>query len=488
MKNNRPNILWICSDQQRWDTLGCYGNEFVRTPNLDQLAARGTCFECAFSQSPVCTPSRAAFLTGRYPRACGGRQNGAEVPDREMLVTKRLADAGYVCGLSGKLHLRPAHPRRLGPGGMESRFDDGYSVFHWSHHGGSMGSSRNHYWDWLAKQGLRHTSEPFEGSRTVSTSMTGETSQAAWCAHMAVDFIEERAKDGKPWLFSVNPFDPHAAFDPPREFLEPYLSRLDRIPLPNYVEGELDDKPRWQRWDHERGGYGHEPAFAWGRLNERDHRLIRAAYWAMCDQLDEQVGRMLEALERTGQRDNTIVIYTSDHGELLGDHGMYMKGPFFYDCSIRVPLIVSWPGRIRAQRSPALVELLDLPQTLLDAVGLAHHPGMMGKSLWPLLRGEAPPDRHRDDVYCEFYNSCEGHNGGCELPAMATMARTSRYKLALAHGEGTGELYDLRDDPRETRNLWGNPAYAAVERDMLIRLADRMAFTCDPLPPRVAQW
>ena len=123
----RPNILWICTDQQRFDTLGCYGNTFVRTPNLDRLAEAGTLFENAFSQSPVCTPSRASFLTGRYPRTCRTRQNGADIPAQEVLVTRILADAGYVCGLSSKLHLSTCNPSACET--MERRIDDGYAEF-----------------------------------------------------------------------------------------------------------------------------------------------------------------------------------------------------------------------------------------------------------------------------------------------------------------------------------------------------------------------
>ena len=484
-----PNILWICTDQQRWDTLGCYGNPWVKTPNIDRLAAEGIRFDAAFSQSPVCTPSRGAFLTGRYPRTCGTRQNGASIPDTEVLVTRILAEAGYSCGLSGKLHLSACNPELLGPGGRERRIDDGYEEMHWSHHGGGMGESDNDYLAWLERMGLSLESEPFAGSAYVSTSMTGETSQTAWCADRAIDFIERRSGDRRPWLFSVNPFDPHHAFDPPAEYLERYLDRLDDIPLPAYREGELTDKPVWQRYDHDNGAYGGRvPRYRWEEMSETDHRLVRAAYWAMCDQLDHHVGRMLDALERTGQRENTMVIYTSDHGELLGDHGIYLKGPFFYDCSVRVPLIVSMPGSVRPGTSDALVELLDLPQTILDAADITHHPGMMGRSLWPLLTGDTPLDAHREDVYCEFYTSCEGHNGSSEEPAYATMVRTKSRKLVLAHGHRTGELYDLGADPGEHRNLWDDPDAADIKTELLIRLADREAFTIDPLPERRVPW
>ena len=483
------NFLWICTDQQRWDTLGCYGNEWVRTPNIDRLASGGTCFDYAFSQSPVCTPSRGAFLTGRYPRTCGCRQNGTDIPASEVLVTKMLADAGYACGLSGKLHLSACNPSVLGQGGVEPRIDDGYSEFHWSHHSGLLGDAVNQYQDWLAAQGIDYIQKPADESGVVSTCMTGETSQAAWCSDRAVDFIQKRAQDKKPWLFSVNMFDPHHAFDPPEEFLARYLPRIDEMPLPNYVEGELEDKPVWQKYDHEHGAYGGRiPSLKWDALTPRNHRLIRAAYWAMCDLVDVQVGKMLDALEQTGQRRNTAVIFTSDHGELIGDHGIYLKGPFFYDCSVRVPLIINLPGVIQERRSEALVELLDLPQTILDGAGTEHHPGMMGRSMWPLLTGQKPADKHREDVYCEFYRSCEGHNGDAKQPATATMVRTASHKLTAAHGQKAGELYDLSADPAETKNLWNERSHAEIKSEMLVRLADRMAETADPLPLRKGQW
>jgi arylsulfatase A-like enzyme len=201
------NVLWICTDQQRFDTLGCYGNRFVRSPNVDQLARTGTIFTNAFAQSPFCTPSRASFLTGRYPRTCCGRQNGADTPDREVLITRLLAEAGYHNGLAGKLHIAAAN--ECTGRAQERRIVDGYADFHWSHHSGSMGKARNEYWDWLRAKGLEWRNERCAESNRISFAMTGPTSQTAWCAERAVEFIEARGRDRKPWLFSVNPF--HAA-------------------------------------------------------------------------------------------------------------------------------------------------------------------------------------------------------------------------------------------------------------------------------------
>ncbi|HEY3686794.1 MAG TPA: sulfatase-like hydrolase/transferase [Streptosporangiaceae bacterium] len=480
--SGRPNILWICTDQQRRDTLGCYGNTFTTTPNIDGLAADGVVFDHAYAQSPVCTPSRASFLTGRYPRTTGCRQNGQSISASEVLVTRLLSDAGYVGGLSGKLHLSVCHPS-ASPG-TERRIGDGYDEFHWSHHPDPDWPT-NEYIHWLAERGVTYGRTPVGGSRYVETGMAEEDHQTTWCARKAIEFIESGAGFDDPWMFSVNIFDPHHPFDPPPEYLQPYLDRLEDIPLPNYAERELDDKPVFQRVDHT-GAYGGEAGYPFTEMTDHDHRMLRAAYWAMCDLIDVQVGRMLAALERTGQRENTIVVFQTDHGEMLGDHGIYLKGPYFYDPAVRVPLIVSWPGVIEAgRRSTALVEYTDLAPTLLDAAGLPRHPGMQGRSLWPMLTGSAGLDHHRDDVYSEYYNAMPWHR---DPAPQTTMLRTADHKLVVTHGLDTGELYDLREDPLERRNRWADPDALAVKGDLLRRLCDRMAWTVDPLPARQANF
>ncbi len=491
----RPNILWICTDQQRWDTLGCYGNSFVRTPHLDKLAARGVLFERAFCQSPVCTPSRASILTGRYPRTTRARQNGQDIPEDEVLVTKLLADAGYICGLSGKLHLSACHPS-VTPG-MERRIDDGYAEFHWSHHPAIAYSEEkaSHNWPsneynlWLLEQGAAYDPQPFRGSAHVEVGPRTEHHHTTWCARKAVTFIEANEGGRHPWLFSVNFYDPHHPFDPPLAYLEPYLDRLSEIPLPSYVPGELDGKPVYQLIDH-RKAYGGKAGYPYDQMSDDDHRLVIASYWAMCNLIDDQVGRMIDALERTGQIDNTLVVFMSDHGEMLGDHGIYLKGPYFYEPAIHVPLIVAGPNVAapQAKRVEALTELTDVAATFLEAAGVKPYPGMQGRSFWPLLTGrEAPPDPRgpRTDVYCEYYNAMPWHR---DPTPHATMVRTDRHKLVAFHGEALGELYDLEADPSETTNLWTSAPHAPFKMELLQRLCDRMAWTVDPLPLRRAPW
>ncbi len=485
------NILWICTDQQRFDTLGCYGNPFVKTPNLDRLAKMGVRFQNAYSQSPVCAPSRASFLTGRYPRTCGVRQNGQDIDGKERLLPKILSEQGYTCGLAGKLHISACGQKACKT--IEPRIDDGYDYFRWSHHPAGMDGGSwptNEYSLWLERHGQTYRSIPRKDCRFVENGMPEEWSQTKWCTDCALEYMNSAHKFGLPWLFSLNYFDPHHAFNPPESYLNRYLDKLDEIPLPNYRPGELANKPVFQQKDHE-GAYNTKGNFPYEEMTEFDHRMLRAAYWAMIDLIDAQVGRLLDYLEQSGQLSNTMIIFTADHGENLGDHGMYLKGPYFYEQNVHVPLIIAWPGKIPGgQTRSALVELVDLAPTICEAAGVAMEPGMQGKSFWQLLSKEDALDHHRDSVYAEFYNSNINHR---DPLAFDTMVFDGRYKLVKVHDRDHrmschGELYDLQEDPAETFNQYDNPAFAEVKVRMLELLCDRMAETCDPLPVRKASW
>lgn len=479
----KPNILWICSDQQRYDTLGCYGNPYVHSPRLDALAENGALFENAIAQSPVCSPSRGSFLTGRYPMTCRQRQNGADIPATELLVTKIFHDAGYYCGLSGKLHISACNPKS-GCTRMERRIDDGYDEFYWSHDTSASWGLHNAYWAWLKeKYGVSYHTENTPQSRFAQFGMPAEQHQSYWCAEKAIEFIRARKGSGRPWLFSVNTYDPHHPFDPPREFLEPYLAHINDIPLPEYVPGEEETKTVWQKYEHT-GAYGHHAGFDYTEMNDTDHRVVRAAYWAMCDMLDAQVGRMIDALRETGQLENTIIIYHSDHGEMLGDHGVYLKGPFFYEGCVRVPLIISWPGHIPHARYRQTVQLMDLPETLLELCGLPQPVRMQGKSLCPLFKDGTLA--FRESAYCEYMNAMPWQT---DPKAFASMVRTEGWKLVVSHSrKGEGELYDLSSDPGEHRNLYGDPRFLPQKAGLMEELLWHFAHMTDPEPERKSDW
>jgi arylsulfatase A-like enzyme len=483
----RKNILWICADQLRFDYLGCYGNKIVRTPNIDRLASMGMIFKKAYVQSPVCAPSRASFLTGRYPRTCRVRQNGQNIPKEEILVTKVLADNGYVCGLSGKLHISACYPHLdiL----TEPRIDDGYSEFDWSHGPAGLAKKRgwfgNDYGKWLFENGVEYKTPSHPESSFISIGMPEEYHQTKWCTDKALSFIERAKMYEKNWLFSVNYFDPHNDYDPPKEYLDYYMTKLDEIPLPDFIESELKEKPYWQQKDH-LGAYDSDGELAYDSMTDRDHKLIRAAYYGMVELIDKQVGRLMDKLESIGELENTMVIFTSDHGEMLGDNGVYLKGPYFYEQCIHVPLII-YNGKSANRSYDGLLEIVDLAPTILDAAELPVEPGMQGKSFLSVFTGDETK-YHRDDIYCESYNSNKGHR---DPLAYTTMVFDGRYKLTRAHGDESktlvgGELYDLEKDPAEHNNLWDDRDYIEIKCKMLEKLSDRMAWTADPLPVRSA--
>ena len=467
MNTNPPNILWICTDQQRFDTISALNNSQLNTPNIDKLVATGVAFERAYCQSPICTPSRASFLTGMYPssvHACGnGNEHWAEAAP---LVTALLADAGYDCALAGKFHLAGARGR------IEPRpKHDGYRLFHWSHDPEDQWEAGHAYADWLASLG-----HDLGEMRKKPHDIPPELHQTTWCSDRAIDFMEAD-HGGKPWLMSVNIFDPHEPFDPP----QPYLDRfdIDSLSGPKFRDSDLAAQAKLSEIDFQ------HPA---RRPEEFKAKWIQAAYYAMIELIDDQVGRMLDSLERTGQRENTIVIFMSDHGEALGDHGLLLKGCRFYEGLARVPLIISQPGSfLEGARRGALVELLDIAPTLLDLAGLPIPERMQGITLRNLLVDEEAQDHHRDYVRCEYFQAINpsmtrNYNG-----TFATMIRDERYKLVVYHGHGFGELFDLERDPDEFANLWDDPALIETKVGLMQRSFDALALATD-IGPKQITW
>ena len=466
-----PNILWVCTDQQRFDTIQGLSNSLIRTPNLQKFMGEAVTFTNAFVQTPICSPSRGSFLTGRYPHVTGLRANGQRIRETERLVPRILADYEYTCGLAGKLHLSPCFGGRV-----ENRIDDGYEIFHWSHDTGDQWPLHNEWYVWLERQGVKIPQAP--NGPVWGMPIDPKYTQTAWCARMAIDFMRQQ-KDFNPWMFSCNIFQPHHPFYPTEE----YLSHYDpaKMPDPAYREGELANKPIFQEVDHN-GAYG-GTAISFAKTSAEEHRKVTAAYYAMIEQVDTEMGRMMQVLEETGQADNTIVIFMSDHGEMLGDHGMYLKGPYFYDCLTRVPLMIRWPGHFKGgTKIDSMVELVDIAPTLLEAAGIPVPSGMQGRSLMPLLTGTAT--EHRDSVYMEYLDA----NATFTIPPMLTCVRTATTKLVVCDKPDSGELYDLEKDPGEINNLWNDVHYKDTQEMMLHKLVMRMIETTDPLPERHTPW
>jgi arylsulfatase len=483
----RPNIVFICTDQQRYDTLGCYGNPHIQTPHLDQLASEGVLFEQCYVQSPVCAPSRASLVTGMYPHAHGLWANGVALPAHHALVTRALANGGYDCGMVGKQHLAACFQGRTEP-----RQDDGYRVFQWAHDP-SHGSPENAYHRWLAEQHpelyaaaiAQGTGRQGHVAKRWDT-MPAEAHYSHWVGEEGIAFLRGAHQRAQPFFLWLNFFDPHHPFVAPQE----YLDRYDPQALPRPLAGPngLADRPPILAEASHASYAGHARGFTDHSPDEV--QAIIAAYYAMIALIDDEVGRVLATLDQQGLAGNTLVIFTSDHGEMLGDHQLLLKGPLLYEGAVRVPLILRWPGQLPAgERRPELVQWLDLTPTFLDAAGLPPLPRQQGQSLLPLARGDDSATG-RGWALCEYRDS--GHP--YDPPVHVTMLRYDRYKLIVHHGAPatcrarTGELYDLAADPQELHNRWDDPAYAAVRLDLQERLLDTLVATEDRSQPREAYW
>jgi arylsulfatase A-like enzyme len=432
------------------------------------------------------------MLTGRYPASHHVHRNGnAYFPRGETLVTRLFAEAGYDCGLVGKLHLSQAK-------GHEARQDDGYRMYQWSHHPMPDLDPEHHaYHQWLVQEKGVDPATVYGGlAGFCGAGVPAELHQTTWCTEMAIRFVRE-PRDG-PWLLSLNPFDPHPPFDPPAAYLERYDPAS--LPPPLFRPSDLERQkafarvaqqtieamdpagamPGDARQGAERSRTAHAPPPSF------DGRVVKAAYYAMIELIDTQFGRLLDAIEEAGELDDTVVLFHSDHGEMLGDHGLLYKGARFFEGLVHVPMILARRGHFQEDlQSEALVELVDIAPTLLDAAGLEVPAAMQGRSLVPLLTGRREPHVHKDHVVAEF-NDALGSTAR-PMASHASMVFDGRYKHAVYHSEGLGELFDLADDPGEFDNLW-DTASPTLRYDLLRRHLDAMMATSDAGPERVSMY
>jgi len=482
-KRRRPNILFICTDQQRGDSLNCTGASWAVSPNLDKLARDGALFKNCYVQNPVCSPSRASLFTGKYVANHGLYANGVPLPADQRLFTRTLAHAGYDCGMIGKQHLNPC---------------DTWRVFEWAH-GPNHRALENDYHRWLRKAHPKIFAEIFpdkganENTEYGNRARTGtpmchvheDAHYSHWVAERAIDFINHPRDEQESFCLVANFFDPHHPFGAPQKYRD--MIDASAIPAPNTRDGELQNKPPQQMLCSEKSYSGTAPGFQ--EYTEEEIREIRAQYFAMIALVDAEVGRILEALDAAGLAENTLVVFTSDHGEMLGNHQQLLKGPQLYDDLTHVPLIMRWPTHIKPGcEISELVQWVDLPATFLEVAGCTDGQGVQGSSLLPLLAGEC--EGWRNWALCEYR-----YSGFTTDPLiMTTMLRLENWKIIIWHGNPAsgnpreGELYNLSDDPEELYNLFHEPAHAAVRRRMKGALLDVMAETEDRTECQVRPW
>jgi len=469
---DRPNILLIMTDQQRFDSLGCTGLAAAHTPNLDRLAARGALFERCYTNNPICGPARASLMTGKSVPEHGVYRLYDVLGDDEILFTEHLQRLGYRTALFGKLHVSSIHDEAV-----RRHPHDGFDVYEWCVEGCvRMDSPFQAYRAWLDRVNPALCERLARQGRGVKD-IPREFHLTHWAAERACEFI--RDWDGEqPFFCKMSLFDPHNPYDdcPPDG-----MNRIDAssIPDPLIVDGEFDGKPADLLREHHESYLGD-----FDDVTLDDLRAMRRGYHGSIALADMEIGRVLDALDARGIADETLVIFTSDHGDMLGDHQLLVKGAFFYDPCVRVPLLMRWPGRFGSpRRVQALVQLHDLAATVLDAAGFP--PDRLGEvmpeseSLLGLAAGEA--GLVRDFAVCCYRNS--GITQGSRYwapPIRATMFRDDTHKVNVYHdvgggGETEGELYDMDSDPQELRNLWNDPAAADVRAALTQRLAGWLA-------------
>jgi arylsulfatase A-like enzyme len=457
------NILFFCTDQQRRDSLSVYGNGIVRTPNADRLAREGTVFEHAYTPSAICTPTRATFLTGVLPfkhklLANFERNVGyiTELPDDTVTFADYLKCAGYRVGHAGKWHV----------GQDKGPADFGLEGEHYPGWGPPV--THPDYLRYLDERGLprfsvrdelRGTFPNGRPSNAIMGTYEGpaEGTFDAFIAERTIERLREYASganDGtQPFYLACHWFGPHLPYFVPEEYLTMYDPK--DVPLPASMAETFEGKPMVQQH--------YSKHWAYDSFDEATWRRVIAAKWGYGTLIDEQMGRVLNEVDRLGLAENTLVVFTCDHGAFTGAHKMQDKGPAMYDDIYRIHFLARLPqaaGGIPGRRETHFTSLVELPATWLDAAGVTVPDSFDGRSLLPLLRGESPSE-WRDDVICEFH----GHH----FPYPQRMVRTERYKLVV-NPPDVNELYDFETDPNELTNQIDNPEYASVRRDLMNRL------------------
>jgi arylsulfatase len=425
-------ILWIMCDELRADALGSYGNRWIKTPYLDDIAQRGIVFTSAYVQSPICVPSRASMLTGRYPHTLDVLDNNDRLADREVLFPEIFFRHGWQTVNIGKLHHRGARPGFQY--NLQMEWGEEASAFELR-----RGLDPKKYNVGVLPAGpvIIYGTNPEPADRTMD----------AVKVDYATEFLKKRAR--LPFLMRVSLNFPHTPVLPP----EPYdrLYDPERMELPVVAPQELDAKPQVEKLFRQWMGVS--------KLTEKQLRLARGHYYGLVSYVDSLIGRLLVALRETGLDKSTIIVFTADHGTLLGEHGLFFKGVFYRPIT-NVPLIISAPGILpQGKVIEELVELVDLAPTLLEMAGIEVPSNMHGRSLVPLIRGET---KGRHEVFSEIRNTFGSLGERGSRDSISRSVRTKEWFYVSVSEGGKhvdGALYDLKKDTEEIHNLYYDARY-----------------------------
>ncbi|WP_392839486.1 sulfatase-like hydrolase/transferase [Streptomyces sp. LN500] len=450
------NILFLMTDQHRVDTLGCYGNPNIATPNLDRLAATGTRFDRFYTPTAICTPARASLLTGQAPfrhrLLANYERNVGYLEDlREDAFTfpSALAERDYQLGLVGKWHV--GTHRNAACYGF-----DGPDLPGWHNP-----VDHPDYLAYLEERGLppyritdlvRGTTPNGNPGNLLAARLQQpvEATFEHYLATRAIEQLDKYAADGRPFYLATHFFGPHLPYLLPDAYYDLYDP--DLVELPPSIAETFEGKPPVQR--------NYSAHWTFDTMPIEVTRKLIAVYWGYVTLIDEQIGRILTRLDELGLTDDTAVFFTADHGEFTGAHRLHDKGPAMYEDIYRIPGLIRIPGQ-QPQVRREFVTLTDCTATILDLAGCDPTPAADSRSLLPLVRGEHPD--WPDELLAEFH----GHH----FPYPQRMLRDDRYKLVV-NPESVNELYDLHADPHELSNRYEHPEMADVRRRLMRRMYD----------------
>jgi uncharacterized sulfatase len=475
----------ITSDQQHWNTIGAFNPEVI-TPNLDRLVREGTTFARAYCPNPTCTPTRASIITGLYPSQHGAWTLGTKLSEDVHTVGEDFMAAGYRTGLIGKAHFQPlastekypsleAYPTLQDLDFWRNYKDVFYGFDHVELARNHVNEAHvgQHYAIWLEEKGCANWRDYFaEPTGTMDKKarhhwpIPEELHPDAWIAERTNAMLESYKQEGENFFLWASFFDPHPAYLVP----SPWDTMYDpeKVTVPQAVPGEHDDSPEIIRLTQEPSpdmsrfretGYGVHGVHS--HLHGRTTlKQDIATYYGMISLMDKYIGTIMDKLDELGLADNTIVVFTTDHGHYFGQHGLVAKGPFHYEDGIKVPMLVRCPGRVPAGRvSPSLQSLVDYAPTFLSFADIEIPHAMTGRDqseVW--VGGKATA---RDHIICEFHHE----------PTTVHMKTyvDERYKLTVYYNKEYGELYDLQEDPGEIRNLWDDSGSFELKYKLLLK-------------------
>lgn len=504
--SKRPNFLFIITDQHRADHLGCYGNKVVQTPNIDGIAAKGTRWDRFYVANPICMPNRASIMTGRMCSVHGARHNGIPLSKDHTTFVELLRDAGYSTGLIGKSHLQsftglPATNKYEPAEGLSAPSEHLRDAYKNNRHSTDYDLEVAPEWDTpLADRldgdfyGFQHVEIAADHADNASgdyllwareqrddiddlvgpenalpdnridapqawrTAVPEELYSTSWVADRSAEWLAARAKKDAPFYLQMSFPDPHHPFTPPGKYWDMYDPRDIALPK-SFGKGNLPPiKAMQEAMEKGTDPRDNQSPFA---VTEDEARAIIALTYGMITMIDDAIGRVLKQLDDLGLADNTVVIFTTDHGDYMGDHGLMLKLLLHYQGIIRVPFIWHDPTRpVDAQVDSGLASSIDISATILARAGIQPYNGLQGRDLF----STAPPEA----IIVE--EDSQRSMTGFERPQRVRTLITDRYRMSLRQGEDWGELYDLQTDPGEVENLFEDANAAATK----IKLTDTM--------------